>query len=95
MPVRVRVFEVIRHLGLEDTDLLSELRKEGLFEDEELEAEAADELRVAACLMRDLQVNAAGVEVILHLRRRLMVLESRVSTTVRRLLDEEPDEAAR
>jgi hypothetical protein len=89
MPRRVRVVEVIRHLGLEDTDLLAQLRAEGLFVEDEIEPETAEELRVAASLMRDLEVNPAGVEVILHMRRRLLVLQSRMTLTMRRILDEE------
>lgn len=88
MPVRVRIVEVLQHLGLEDTDLLARLRAEGLFEEDELEPDVAEELRVAVGLMRELEVNPAGVQVILHMRRRLLVLEHRMSETVRRLLDE-------
>lgn len=88
MAVRVRVDELLEVLGIEDRSLLEELRREGLFEQEQLEGQAAEELRVAACLMRDLGVNAAGVDVVLHLRRRLLVLQSRMQDTVRRLLEE-------
>lgn len=83
-----RVQEVLRFLGLEESGPLEELRREGLFVAEELEAEEADELRVALLLMRDLGVNAAGVGVVLHLRRRLLVLESRVGEVLERLLEE-------
>jgi hypothetical protein len=88
MTRRVRVEEVIAWLGPEGREVLAELRREGLFEQEELEAADLEDLRVAACLMRDLGVNPAGVEVILHMRRRLFVLERLMSDTVRRLLDE-------
>lgn len=91
MATRVRIIEVIEHLGLQDTNLLSQLRAEGLFEEDELEPDAAEELRVAACLMRELEVNPAGVEVILHLRRRLIVLEERMGEAMRRLLDEDSE----
>ena len=91
MATRVRIIEVIEHLGLQDTNLLSQLRAEGLFEEDELEPDAAEELRVAACLMRELDVNPAGVEVILHLRRRLIVLEERMGEAMRRLLDEDSE----
>ena len=86
--MRVRVEEVLELLGIEDRRLLDELRREGLFEDDLLELEAAEELRVAASLMRDLGVNPAGVEVALHMRRRLLVLEERMRRTFQRLLDE-------
>ena len=92
MALRVSAREVLELLGIEDRSLLEELRREGLFEEEELEEQAAEELRVAACLMRDLGVNPAGVEVALHMRRRILVLQERIQVTVRRLLDEsEPD----
>lgn len=89
MSVRVRVDEVLVALGAEGTDLLSELRREGLFESDELEGAEAEELRVAACWVRDLGVNAAGVGVALQLRRRLLALEERVRELVEGLLDEE------
>ena len=88
MPTRVRIEEVLEYLGVEDRDLLEALRREGLFEEDLLEGEAADELRVATCLIRELGVNPAGVDVILHLRRRLLVLQQRMHETMRRLLDE-------
>lgn len=85
---RARVEEVLRFLGLEGSAILEELRREGLFEEEWLEADAAEELRVAAALMRDLGVNPAGVGVVLHLRRRLLALEGRTTMSLRRLLAE-------
>ena len=88
MAARVRVQEVLEFLGLGDSRVLQELRAEGLFEEDWLEPDAADELRVAISLMRDLGVNAAGVEVVLHLRRRLLILESRTELSLRRLLSE-------
>lgn len=88
MPPRAPVDEVLRFLGIEDRGFLEALRREGLFEEETLEPEAAEELRVAACLVRDLGVNPAGVEVVLQLRRRLFVLESRTRETLRRVLEE-------
>ena len=84
--------EVLRFLGIRDRTFLESLRREGLFEEETLAPEAAEELRVAACLIRDLGVNAAGVEVVLQLRRRLFVLESRTRETLRRVLDEDASE---
>jgi len=77
MTRRVRVREVLVWLGVERTDLLEQLRDEGLFEDEEIEPDQAEELRLAALLVRELGVNPAGVEVALHLRRRLLALEAR------------------
>lgn len=88
MTSRTRVDEVLRFLGVDDPELLALLRREGLFTEEELGPDEAEELRIATELMRDLGVNAAGVEVALHMRRRLLVLERRVSVTLRQLLEE-------
>jgi hypothetical protein len=88
MSVRVRVEEVLVALGA-DGELLAELRREGLFESEELEDVEAEELRVAACWVRELGVNAAGVGVALQLRRRLLVLEERVRDLLEGLLEKE------
>ena len=88
MPTRMRIEEVLEYLGVDDREVLVALRREGLFEEDVLEGEVAEELRVATCLMQDLGVNPAGVDVILHMRRRLLVLQSRMSETLRRLLDE-------
>ncbi len=60
----------------------------GLFEDEELPLAEADELRVAAELMRALGVNAPGVEVALQLRRRLLALQERTAQLLRELIEE-------
>jgi hypothetical protein len=81
------VEELLALLGV-DLSLLEELRREGLFEEDWVEPETADELRIAASLVRDLGVNPAGVDVVLHLRRRLMALEERMSESLRRLLAE-------
>ena len=75
---RTQVAEVLRFLGVDDPELLALLRSEGLFETDELEPIEAEELRVAVLWMRDLGVNAAGVDVALQLRRRLLVLEGRL-----------------
>lgn len=84
---RAKVEEVLRFLEV-DPRLIEELRREGLFEDEFVEPAAAEELRVAAELMRDLGVNAAGVEVVLHMRRRMLALEELTERSLRRLLSE-------
>jgi hypothetical protein len=88
MPTRTRVQEVLDFLGIDDRSLLEELRREGLFEEEWLEPDEAEELRVATALMRDLGVNPAGVDVVLLLRRRLLALEERMAHSLRRLLAE-------
>jgi len=84
-----RVEEVLRFLGVDDPDLLPQLRSEGLFERDELEPYEAEELRVAALLVEELGVNPAGVEVALHLRRRLLVLQSRLTQVMEQLADDE------
>ena len=86
---RIRIDEVLVFLGAEGT-LLERLRAEGLFEADELEPEEAEDLRLAKLLMEELDVNAAGVEVVLHLRRRLLALEERA-----RALAEALDAASR
>ncbi len=88
MTTRTPIEEVLRFLGIEDSAILDELRREGLFEEDTVEPDTAEELRVAASLMRELGVNPAGVEVVLQLRRRLLVLEERTEESLRRLLDE-------
>ena len=87
MSRRVRVREVLTFLGVE-TRMIELLREEGLFEAEELPPEEAEELRVAAVLMQDLGVNAAGVEVVLRLRRRLLALQRVAEEALRQALEE-------
>jgi hypothetical protein len=84
---RIRIEEVLVQLDF-DRRLLDELRATGLFESDELLFEEAEELRVAAELMRSLGVNAPGVQVALQLRRRLIALEQRTATVLRELLEE-------
>jgi hypothetical protein len=84
-----RVEEVLRFLGVDAPDLLPQLRSEGLFERDELEPYEAEELRVAALLVEELGVDPAGVEVALHLRRRLLVLQGRLTRVMEQLEDEE------
>lgn len=88
MGTRARVREVLEYLGIDDPALLDSLRREGLFEREWVEPDEAEELRVATCLMRELGVNPAGVEVVLHMRRRMRTLEDLMSQSLRRLLSE-------
>lgn len=75
---RIRTEEVLVFLGVEkESSFLAGLRREGLFEADELEPDEADDLRVAKILVDELGVNPAGVDVALHLRRRLFALEQR------------------
>lgn len=83
---RIRTEEVLIYLGVDErASFLEQLRREGLFEKDELEPEEAEELRLAKVLMQELGVNAAGVEVALHLRRRLFALETRARALVETL----------
>jgi hypothetical protein len=88
MSHRARIEEVIRYIGRVDPELISSLRDEGLFPEDEVSSEEADELRVAIVLMRDMGVNAAGVDVILRMRHRLLTLQSRTEEALHLLLDD-------
>ena len=88
MSRRIHVHEVLTFLGVEGSGLIESLREEGLFEAEELPPDEAEELRVAAVLMTDLGVNAAGVVVVLRLRRRLLALQGVSEEALRRALEE-------
>lgn len=81
----IRTEEVLVYLGVEKRSFLEQLREEGLFESDALAPEEAEELRLAKVLMEDLGVNAAGVDVVLHLRRRLFALEARTRAVVEAL----------
>jgi len=85
MTRRIRIREILIHLGIEEAPILERLRDEGLFESEELTAAEADELRVAALLMQEMGVNPEGVQVALHLRRRLLALEARATAILTEL----------
>lgn len=85
---RFRTEEVVLYLG-RGRAVLERLRAEGLFESDELEPEEAEELRVASVLMDELGVNPAGVDVALHLRRRLLALEERARALARALQERE------
>lgn len=92
MSRRASAEEVLRYLGVDDPQLLELLRSEGLFEGEDLGPAEAEELRVATVLVREMGVNAAGVDVALHLRRRLLVLQRRLTVALRELAEEDAGE---
>lgn len=75
---QIEIHEVLIHLGGGE-DLLVALRREGLFESDFIDPREAEELRIAALMIEELGVNPAGVQVALHLRRRLLALEARVA----------------
>ena len=64
-----------------DDEVLSGLIEEALT--------ANHDLRIAAVLVRELGVNPAGVEVALHLRRRLLALEERARRLAQALARDE------
>jgi hypothetical protein len=88
MAGRTTVKEVLLLLGIDDPAWLDELRREGLFEEDFLGPESAEELRVAITLVRELGVNPAGVEVILQMRRRMLGFRELTERSLRRLLAE-------
>lgn len=85
---RIEIREVLVHVGVGE-DLLAGLRGEGLFESDFLDPREAEELRIAALMIEELGVNPAGVQVALHLRRRLLALESRLSALAAHLQRDE------
>ena len=88
----IRTHEVLVFLGAEEeTSFFQRLRAAGLFAGEELAPEEADELRLAKVLMEELGVNTEGVEVALHLRRRLFALEQRARALLEALERERDD----
>lgn len=87
---RIEIREVLIHLGGGE-DFLEALRREGLFESDFIDPREAEELRIAALMMEEMGVNPAGVQVALHLRRRLLALEARVASLATRLRRDEED----
>ncbi len=87
---RIEIREVLVHLG-GDEGLLERLRGEGLFESDFLDSREAEELRIAALMIEELGVNPEGVHVALHLRRRLLALEARVTALADTLRRDEED----
>jgi len=90
----VRLREVCAQLDV-DEELLRIVRSEELVavkESSEAEAvisvEDAERLRLIAVLMRELDVNVAGVEVILHMHDDLRSMQRQFDTVLRSLVDE-------
>jgi len=90
----VRVEEVCVRLAIDDT-FLREVCAEGLVEvkhtvDEEpvLSAEDAERLRLITVLMREMDVNLAGAEVILHMHEDLCAMRRQFDEILRTLVDE-------
>jgi hypothetical protein len=80
----IRTSEVLFFLGPESTRRSSSACAQRAVRGTRLAPEEADELRLAKLLMEELGVNAEGVDVALHLRRRLFALELRARALARR-----------
>lgn len=82
-------------LRMEET-VVHELAREGLVQvrrptaggEAVLSAADAERLRVIAVLMREMDVNLAGVEVILHMREDLLAMRRQFDEVVRTLVAE-------
>jgi MerR family transcriptional regulator, heat shock protein HspR len=78
-----------------DNDLLNSLVAEGLIEvkhtlddDVVISFEDAERLRVGAMLLREMEVNLAGVEVILHMREELVAMQQQFRQILETLAEE-------
>jgi MerR family transcriptional regulator/heat shock protein HspR len=90
----VRLEEVCVRLSIDDV-LLRQVCEEGLvevkhtLEDERvISAEDAERLRLITVLMREMDVNLAGAEVILHLREDFCAMQRQFDEILRTLVDE-------
>lgn len=90
----LKVSEVCLRLNVDDAFLRS-LQDEGLIEvkhstDDEalISAPDAERLRVTVVLMREMDVNLAGVEVVLRMREQLMGMHRQFDAILHDLVDE-------
>jgi MerR family transcriptional regulator/heat shock protein HspR len=90
----LRLEEVCVRLAIDDA-LLRQVCEEGLvevkhtLEDERvISAEDAERLRLITVLMREMDVNLPGAEVILHLREDLCAMQRQFDEILRALVDE-------
>ncbi len=90
----VRVREVSVELELDDRTV-RQLADEGLVRirresegDEVISADDAERMRVIAVLMREMDVNLAGVEVIMHMREELLSMRRQFDEVVQALVVE-------
>ena len=89
----LRLEEVCVRLSIDDT-LLREVCDEGLVEitvvDDHrvISAEDAERLRLITVLVREMDVNLAGAEVILHLREDLRAMHRQFDEILRTLVEE-------
>lgn len=90
----LKVSEVMLQLHV-DTDFLELLEAEGLIHlkrssegDPVISSEDADRVRVAQLLTGELDVNLAGVEVIMHMRESMFAMQEQFSEILDALVDE-------
>jgi MerR family transcriptional regulator/heat shock protein HspR len=90
----VRLHDVCVQLAIDDV-LLQEVCAEGLVEVKQttgeeavVSAEDAERLRLITVLMREMDVNLAGAEVILHMREDLFAMQRQFDEILRTLVDE-------
>jgi MerR family transcriptional regulator/heat shock protein HspR len=90
----LRLEEVRVQLAIDDA-LLREVCAEGLVEvkqsadaDAVISEEDAERLRVITVLMREMDVNLPGAEVILHMREDLCAMQRQFDEVLRTLVDE-------
>lgn len=90
----LRIAEVCVQLAIDDA-FVHTVCEEGLVEvkrtvDEEpvISSEDAERLRLITLLMREMDVNLAGVEVILHMREDLCGMQRQFDEILRALVDE-------
>jgi MerR family transcriptional regulator/heat shock protein HspR len=90
----VRLQEVCVKFAIDDT-LLHDVCAEGLVEVKQttgeepvVSAEDAERLRLITVLMREMDVNLAGAEVILHMREDAVAMQRQFDEIVRTLVEE-------
>jgi len=90
----LRLAEVMRQLQV-DAEFLRSLEAEDLVHpkrtsenDLVVSAEDAERVRLARMLMRELEVNLAGVEVIMHMRESMVSMQQQFSEILEELAEE-------
>jgi hypothetical protein len=79
--------ELLRLLG-DDREIIDRLISLGVIEmDDDLRPEQAEACRVARTLVRDLEVNWPGVEIILRMRAELLATHRQISELLRMIRD--------
>jgi MerR family transcriptional regulator/heat shock protein HspR len=98
----VRVREVCLQLEIDDQTLsawvdegLVDLRPAPMADEPLVSAEDADRMRLIALLMREMDVNLAGVEVILHMREEFLAMQRQFDEVLHALVGELRDRIKR